>query len=270
LVLCATAVVFAAEARAQETQAHETPVQESRAPESPDDAAATASDWGGSVTVYGWLPWLNTDVTAPSGAEADITYSADDILDALQFAAFAKGEVHRNRVFGLTDVVYASLSNNQRLSGPLQSDVNADIKMLLWTFGAGYRAYEDDRFTADIFGGGRLYYFDVDLEATGGGPAGRTRSASSSTTVVDPIIGVRGSVDLTERWAATALVDIGGFGVGTEFTWEAFGGVSYAFTPRVVGELGFRYLSIDYDNDNDELDLDMQLYGPALGLTIRF
>ncbi len=231
--------------------------------------AASIPDWGGSVTIYGWLPWLNAEITAPGGREADITYTADDVLDALQFAAFASGEVHRDRVFGLTDIVYASLSDNQRLSGPLQSDVNADVELLLWTFGAGYRAFENDRFSADVFGAGRLYYFDVDLKATGGGPAERTRSASRSTTIVDPVLGVRGTVDLTDRLAARALVDIGGFGVGTEFTWEAFGGVSYAFTPRFVGELGFRYLSIDDDAD-DDLDFDTELYGPALGLKIQF
>jgi hypothetical protein len=233
-----------------------------------DGATPSRGDWGGSVTIYGWLPWLNTDVTAPGGREADISFSASDVLDALQFAAFAKADVHRDRVFGLTDLVYSSLAGDQRLSGPLESDVNADIKLLLWTFGAGYRAYEDERFTADVFGAGRLYDFDVDLKAVGGGPAGLSRSSSRSTTVVDPVLGVRGTAELTEKLVASALVDIGGFGVGTEFTWEAFGGVSYAFTPRVAGELGFRYLSIDYDDA--DLDLDLQLYGPALGLTIRF
>jgi opacity protein-like surface antigen len=93
-------------------------------------------------------------------------------------------------------------------------------------------------------------------------------SASKSTTYVDPLVGVRVGYAATERVTLNASANIGGFGVGSEFTWEAYAGANYAFTERVSAELGYRYLSIDYENDGKEID--MQMFGPFTALVFKF
>jgi opacity protein-like surface antigen len=61
---------------------------------------------------------------------------------------------------------------------------------------------------------------------------------------------------------------VGGFGAGSQLTWEAFAGGSYAFTDWLLGEVGFRYLDIDYEANR--ADLDISILGPTIGLTFQF
>ena len=48
-------------------------------------------------------------------------------------------------------------------------------------------------------------------------------------TWVDPVIGLQGRLELTERWEAFAEGDIGGFGVGSDITWDWVAGIGYGF-----------------------------------------
>jgi hypothetical protein len=227
------------------------------------------SPWSGSVMLYGWLPWVNADVTAKNRDRSiDVSYSLDDILGALKFAAFGTGELRYGRFGVVTDLIYTDLEQTQTSGGPLGSSVDGELQLALWTNGLGYRVYEGDRFDLDLMAGGRLAYTGTDLTATGGGLLGAQRRASSSQTWFDPLVGFRVQGDVTEKVTLRATADVGGFGVGSELTWEVFTGATYRFTPHVGAELGFRYLSIDYDADR--LDYDVELYGPALGVVFTF
>ena len=116
---CATLVVVSAPALAQE------------------DATA----WRGRVMVYGWLPWTTADVTAgdrdPGG---DVSGSASDALEALEFAAFATGEVQFDRFGVITDLVCASPSDVAAALGPGAARVSADLEFALWTVAESWRA----------------------------------------------------------------------------------------------------------------------------------
>jgi opacity protein-like surface antigen len=46
------------------------------------------------------------------------------------------------------------------------------------------------------------------------------------------------------------------------------GTLDFAFTEKVSGRLGYRYMSIDYQGS--DLDLDIDLFGPLLGVTYAF
>lgn len=133
------------------------------------------------------------------------------------------------------------------------------------TGAVAWRAWGDGNGFLDVLGGGRVVSADMGVSRSG---ALVSASASRTKTWVDPLVGLRVGYAVNDKVALTALGDIGGFGVGSQLTWELFGGVSCAFTDRIQGEVGYRYLSIDYDSGGAELDA--QLYGPAIGLTIGF
>jgi hypothetical protein len=44
--------------------------------------------------------------------------------------------------------------------------------------------------------------------------------------------------------------------------------VDYAVSDRISANAGFRYMSFDYDAGN--ADLDLEIYGPVVGITIKF
>lgn len=230
--------------------------------------SAHSEELTGSMTIYGWLPWMDMDVTTGSGSSTSASVGAGDVLKALKFAFMAAGEVHYGRIGFLHDTVYAKLGDSGTLSGPFSSSIDVDLKMLLATNALSYQVYAENGYLIEPFVGARYVKVETDVSITGGGPIGVAGGASVDVDWWDPIIGVRGRMPLTEKLSAGGFADIGGFGVGSEFTWEIFAGLDYALSDRFSAVAGFRYMSIDYDAGSAEVKLDT--YGPVLGLTVRF
>lgn len=232
-------------------------------------SAALADEWSGSVTIYGWLPWMDLEATPNNGSgSTSISLDPVDILDALKFTFMAAGDVHYGRIGLLHDFIYTDLGSSGRLSGPFASKVDVDVKMLLATMALGYQVYVEDGKLIEPYAGVRYVDIKTDITIKGGGPVGLNKSADVDVDWWDPVIGVRGRAPLTEKLSAIGFADIGGFGAGSEFTWEVFGGLDYAFSPNFSANAGFRYLSIDYEGSKADIDMDM--YGPVIGATLRF
>jgi hypothetical protein len=94
---------------------------------------------------------------------------------------------------------------------------------------------------------------------------------------VDPLVGARSLFDLFERWTLSLEGSVGGFGVGSDFAWHAYGAFGYRFSlfskernARAVA--GYRALYMDYDTGSgaDKFEWDVTLHGPIVGLFIAF
>lgn len=229
-------------------------------------ARASAEEWTGRLTLYGWLPAaeLDTSIDRPGGGvSVGASSGLEDILDALNVAAFATAEARRGRLGLIGDLVYADLGVDSSGAGGVRRA--ADLRLFMGTGAVAWRALETGTGFVDMLGGGRVVSADMGASRRG---AFVSASASRTETYVEPLIGLRAGYAVNDRLAVTALGDIGGFGAGSELTWELFGGLAYAVTDRIRGELGYRYLSIDYDSGAAELDA--QLHGPAIGVTFSF
>lgn len=224
--------------------------------------AASAQDWNFIVSAYGWFPAMEVDATIdrPRGSvSADVSTSATEILDALNFGVFGTAEARRGRLGLFGDVFFTDLGVSE--TGPLGGRQSVANDLFMFTGAGAWRLWEDGGSFVDAYGGGRVV--SLDSTVTVG-----TRSASKSTTYVDPIVGARVGYAATDRVTLNASANIGGFGAGSEFTWEAYAGANYAFTERFSAELGYRYLSIDYENDGKEIN--MQMFGPFTALVFKF
>jgi opacity protein-like surface antigen len=224
---------------------------------------AQAEEWHGSATIYGWLPAISGAQNGPDG-EPLVDITGPDVLAALQFAAMAAGEIRRDRLGLMFDGVYADLDFDGEAK---RVDVSGDLNTEVY-FASGavaWRLYEEGGALADVYGGiramGVTTNFGVDIGQF---------SASREATVnwVDPIVGLRGAYPLGDRFSVSGRADVGGFSVGSDLTWEVYGGVNYAFAEQWAGTLGYRYMSIDYEADR--LTLDIALQGPLIGLTYSF
>jgi len=91
---------------------------------------------------------------------------------------------------------------------------------------------------------------------------------SASRAWVDPIIGVRGQLNLTRWLFLAAQGDAGGFGVGSELTWVTQATVGVNLSRNVFVEGGYRYMYVDYDRDN--FLYNMTTYGWFAGLGFKF
>ncbi len=75
-------------------------------------------------------------------------------------------------------------------------------------------------------------------------------SVSGDRWWIDPIIGLRGQVNFTRWLYFTTQADVGGFGAGSQLTWNVLAAVGFNFTRNIFSEVGYRYMYIDYEGDN--------------------
>jgi hypothetical protein len=84
----------------------------------------------------------------------------------------------------------------------------------------------------------------------------------------DPFIGLRGRYNLTKALYLTGEADVGGFGVGSEITWETYAAIGCQITRNIYSEVGYRYLYLDYDTTN--FIFQGSLRGAQITVGLRF
>ncbi len=122
-----------------------------------------------------------------------------------------------------------------------------------------------------VLGGGRYWYMKtkLDLEVPLAGFAGKVEK---SKDWIDPFIGLRLSADLTKRFSLGLRGDLGGFGVGSEFSWNAVGVLGYSVSRVVSLWLGYRALGLDYESGSgfNKIKTDAIMHGPIVGVGFYF
>ena len=233
-------------------------------------------DWEFAIDPYIWALRLDGDVTV-RGQKSEMDASFGDIWDDLNLAAMAEFRVRKNRFGFVVSPIYAALEADNTVSGV---KVEADMDIFIGSFEGSYRlgpypltdagGSGKPAVTIEPLIGGR--YTDLELTLDFKGVA----KFRGSQDWLDPIVGVRTIWDLSERWSFGAAGNIGGFGVGSDFAWEAWGLFAYRFS--LFGEdnakflLGYRALSQDYDDGHGarKFEYDTTMHGPLVGLSIGF
>ena len=161
----------------------------------------------------------------------------------------------------MTDIQYSSISAATEFAEDDQEPVVEVILDNLIIEGAASLAvsdYSSLRFIAGI----RVYNLTQQLLF-------RTASDQKvSTTLVDPVFGARGGWDMGKKWRFELLGDIGGFGVGSEFTYQLLMEFTWRFAKRWALPFGYRLLS--YTIATDTVRSDILFSGLALGVNFSF
>lgn len=237
--------------------------------------------WALQVTPYVWAAGLKGDISpfrrAPS---IPVEKSFGDIVDDLNFGGFTNVWARYDRFVFSGDVMYTSTTdaesfgNIPHLPGwagpyPSSADVDVDTKQFTSTLMGGYRVLDIPDTTLDILGGLRIWH--VSNRVTVGGLVNNTYVVAShkeSFGWVDPVIGARLFHGLTDRLSFQMQADIGGFDVGSKFTYQALATFNYTVTEHLSVSAGYKALSVDYRHDGHVFDTT--LHGPVLGMTYRF
>jgi hypothetical protein len=233
---------------------------------SPAAAQAAAGEaWAVTVAPYFMGAGMNgTSVVA--GQELTIDMSFSDILQNLQFGAMGL-VVARKGNWGVGgDAIWMALGANGTAPGPLGITGSADMNQGAFAF-YGLRRLAP---AADVFFGARVNTLDANLRVNG--PL-TVRSVNGSKTWVDPIVGVQlRTPDNGKRWHAQAYAEIGGFGAGSNFTWQLFPTLGVNVSKRTSIEFGYRWLDIDYASGENEtlFTYDVLTQGPVMGFAFRF
>jgi hypothetical protein len=275
----------------------------------PIEPAPVIDTWTFRFTPYIWATSLN-GFTTVKGYTTDIDASFIDILDHTQFpsdlfqlAAF--GEARYGRFAVLTDIAYmkmglgASLTTSHDIGRLATLGIGASagltVKMIIAEAAAAYEVAHwgtgvlpDSGTALDLYAGGRVWWqqadadFNISGTLTGLGPLGLTRtdagtvSASGDVSWIDPVIGARLRHQLAPGWNLMVSGDVGGFGVGSKFSWQAIGALNFDFlrTANVSwsGMIGYKALYVDYAQGSGltQYEYSMTMYGPIFGITARF
>ncbi len=232
--------------------------------EAPKAEQKAPGEWEFEVAPYLWWSGVKSTVElGPVKTSSDIGFL--DALDHLKFGGLIHAEANNGRWGIMGDVVYLKLGEAaEKRIGPklklIRVDAKADLAQSMVELGGFYRISSERR-SFDILAGGRYFGFDTDVDF---GPV----SVSREKDWVDPFIGGRFSTMLSERWAFSVRGDIGGFGVGSDFTWNAAALFRYRLTEN--SDLGFGYRYLDVEKSSDSGSYDSVTSGPLLGMSIKF
>jgi hypothetical protein len=251
-------------------------------------AEETAGEGGWQFTAapYMWVASLGM-ITA-SGSDVEIEFS--DIIENLDMTFMGIFGVHKGKWSVNADVMYLNMSkddisfNAAIPVGPLGRstayfEVDADVEMTSWilTPAVSYRVIQNEKVSMYAVGGVRYLYLksDAKLDITGELDTqllqqGIIRTGEVSDRLIesdgmwDGIIGIRGAVNLNDKWYIPYYGDIG---TGdTDLTWQVYGGVGYRYS-RFDVVAGYRYMAWEFDDPPfDSLDVS----GPFIGARFSF
>ena len=243
-------------------------------------------EWHYSLTPYAWFPNINQtyqfNTPLGSGKSVDIEVKPSSYLSDLDFALMGILEARKGDWALAMDLIYNDFSSERgrirTVQGPggneplpIDTNVNVDIKVLIWQSIGSYTAVRNASGTLDVFGGVRYLGLKTSTDFNFSGPngvLGRSGGSSDKINVWDGIVGVRGAVQLGENsnWFMPYYLDVGA-GNYSNWTWQAWTGVGYRFG---WGDLVLAYRNLTYSTSGDEVIQDMRMTGPALGATFRW
>jgi hypothetical protein len=226
--------------------------------------AAAQSD-GFKSTLEAYLMGASMAGTVGAGpVSTAIDVPSSTIFENLKFAALVdyRGEAPKWAV--AADVVYMNLGKaGTSDGGRVAVDVGAE-QYIVDLVGA-YRISK----SFEVIGGVR--YTGLNTTISQYGPLG-TREAKLNEGWLDPVVGVQAFLPLSEAFQLQVRGDIGGFGVGCDFTWQAAVRVNWQVSRAIRLGLGYRWLDQDYEtgSGSDYFKWNVLTQGPLLAAGVTF
>ncbi len=260
------------------------------------DALPMPPSWSFRFVPYGWLTALNGTQTV-RGRSVKVDASFIDIVEKSDALVALMGDFEaRNGPFVLLgNVAWTKIGlgrDNIRnrtpapgVTGTLGTSLGLNIEMTIAEVGAAYEVARSGPLAFDVLGGARYWYqqADLSLDVTAAVSVGdvevvgtRAFARSGSVDWLDPIIGARLRYTVAPGHELVLRGDIGGFGVGSDFSWQAIGAYGFELGTyqgiSFSGVIGYRALYVDYaqGEGRQRYEFEMLQHGPVLGLSARF
>ena len=213
---------------------------------------APPSQWRLSFTPYAWLTWLDGEQTV-KGRSVDVHVDPIQVLDHLERVPFfGYGEARNGPLALYSDIFYANLglsgagirsrSLASGINGTLSVAAGLDFEEAVVEVGGAYEVMRFDPRTAiDILAGARYWHQDMSINLALAGTldigdltvsGNRAIARSGSVDWVDPVVGGRIRYNLAPGQDFVLRGDVGGFRVGSQFSWNALAAYSFVFAKQ--------------------------------------
>jgi hypothetical protein len=234
-------------------------------------ASAEEAQWQHTLVFYGMGAAIDGqtqigDLTVP------VDVSISEVFDALEFGAMGAYRADNGTWSFTVDATYMGLGGTSETDrGLVKGDVDIDQITLMGTAGR--------RWTDNLEALFSLAYFDLstDLKVTTTAPvtgAVTVRTASVDASWVDPMLGLHYGRPFADEWRFNLRGDVGGFGIGSDFSYQVFANVHWQSSGGFGAVLGYRLIGFDHEDGRkgspgyQRFDLTEQ--GPLLGITYTF
>ncbi|HXC99278.1 MAG TPA: hypothetical protein VN048_08045 [Verrucomicrobiae bacterium] len=215
---------------------------------------AETSPWTFDASLYGLAAGMSGNVIV-KGIPSDVNVGFDEVWNHLKFGAMGTARVGYDHWALSSDVVYMDL-------GATKGAFTAGVEQWMVQPALEYNFCQ----YFDAYAGAR--YNSIQLTMTG--PLGVNPSGTEAWW--DPVIGSRIRLPVAGKLSFNVSGDIGGFGVGSELTWQAFPFFSFQFTKMASMQLGYRFLYTDYSTGSgfNQFKYDILTCGPQIGFAVHF
>ncbi len=233
--------------------------------------ADTLNKWKFRTDIYLLFPYMKGDIGIADEKEftAPVDANPGDIFSKLKMGGMLYLEAHNNKWAVTSDLIFMNLKQDIT-PGKFWNYGTVGAKQLVWEPAGFYRLAS----FLEVGVGGRLNNLQASIDGRRNAfPAGTYEvSESASKTWFDPILITRLTADIKDKWLFQFRGDIGGFGVGSDFTWQVQGYAAYRFTQVFQLTAGYRYMSMDYDKGTDtgRFIYDVDTFGPQISFGFHF
>ena len=271
--------------------------------------AVPESGWTYQVTPYLWAPSIKGSVTT-LGRTADVDVSFVDLVEHSSipkdlFGLMGSFEARNGRFSIFTDFIYmkagtdVSGSRNfarELVAAGIAASIGLKFQQAIAEVAGTYEiarwgsgTISNGSWTAlDAVGGARLWWqkatINLDVATTIGLPilpgltfsGNRAVAGSGDVTWADPLVGLRLRHQFTPGQQLVVSGDVGGFGVGSRFSWQGIGAYSFDFAKTQSatwsGMIGYRALYADYSKGGGltAYEFNVLQHGPMFGVGARF
>jgi hypothetical protein len=195
--------------------------------------------------------------------------SFGDIFDKLDFGAGLDFEIGKGPWSLIVFAMYQHFEADAATPRGFDADVDSDFAVvdisIAYEFFHAPLGKGPAQLSLEAIGGFRWTFVSSGVEINEGILDGRHQDRE--TNWFDPYVGGRARIDFDRHWNATFMATVGGFGVGSDVSWSAYGQLEYRFDPKWSLFVGYRALAYEYDDDG--FTFDVTLHGPVIGLGMR-
>jgi outer membrane protein OmpA-like peptidoglycan-associated protein len=221
------------------------------------NAQAQDENWSFEVAPYVWAAGIDTDITI-GDRTASVKRDFSDIVEALDIGGGIMAGARVGHFVAVTQLDYWAFDTDKLDEAPARGRLETDVFLAM--LAVGYR-FERSRAGAhtDLLIGARSLSLDNTLALDGLG------TVESDKDFVDPIVMLRPSFPLGNRWRFNPTISFGAGG-DSEKTWEVQPQLQFQISDNVGLRIGYRKLYYEIDSENGRNKFDGSFQGLIIGI----
>jgi hypothetical protein len=226
-------------------------------------------NWNFLTEIYLLFPNMNGETGIGDIVSVPIDADPGDVFSNLRFGGMLYFEAQTKKWALTSDLVFMNLQNEITETTLLHSGT-VKANQGVWENAGLYRVLP----FLEVGIGGRLNHLKTSMDVNRNVfPSGTEEILrESSATWFDPVIIARLCADIKNKWLFQLRGDLGGFGIGSDFTWQVQAYAGYRFSKLFQLTAGYRILSIDYEKSNgsEPFVFDIDEFGPIIRFGFNF